>query len=131
MMTWARRFAVFWGLAPALVGAWALAQPPARPVPKPGYVTPPEKDWDAKHKEEHLRSYNPPVMEIISIHEAYPGHFVQSLHLKASHASKIDKVFGSYAFIEGWAHYCEKMLIDEGFPGDADPMTRAKYRLAQ
>src|SRR6516162_7771817 len=36
------------------------------------YVTPPEKDWDARHKEEHLRAYNPPVMNIITVHEAYP-----------------------------------------------------------
>ena len=41
-MGWARRFAVLWALAPVLVASWALAQPPARPVPKPGYVTPPE-----------------------------------------------------------------------------------------
>ncbi|HEX7945488.1 MAG TPA: PQQ-binding-like beta-propeller repeat protein, partial [Phenylobacterium sp.] len=41
-MGWARRFAVLWALALALIGSWALAQPPARPVPKPGYVTPPE-----------------------------------------------------------------------------------------
>ena len=40
-----------------------------------------------------------------SIHEAYPGHYVQFLHLNASPATKVEKIFGSYAFIEGWAHY--------------------------
>ena len=38
------------------------------------YVTPVEKDWDAKHMEEHLRLYNPPVVAMINVHEAYPGH---------------------------------------------------------
>ena len=47
------------------------------------YVTPPEKEWDAKHKEEHLRLYNPPIMNIITIHEAYPGHYIQFLNAKA------------------------------------------------
>ena len=46
------------------------------------YVTPPEKEWDAKHKDEHLRAYNPPVMNIITIHEAYPGHYIQFLNAK-------------------------------------------------
>src|SRR5215831_13596580 len=44
------------------------------------YVTPPELDWDPKHKDEHLRSFNPPVMTVITIHEAYPGHYVQFLN---------------------------------------------------
>ncbi|MBC8106641.1 MAG: DUF885 domain-containing protein, partial [Anaerolineae bacterium] len=95
------------------------------------FVTPTEPEWDAKRKEEWLSAFNYYVNDVTSIHEAYPGHFVQALHLKASPASKIDKTFGSYAFIEGWAHYTEKMVIDEGFPGNADATTTAKYRLAQ
>ncbi|CAN5513115.1 DUF885 domain-containing protein [soil metagenome] len=95
------------------------------------FVTPTEPEWDATRKEEWLTAFNYYVNDVTSIHEAYPGHFVQALHLKSSPASKIDKVFGSYAFIEGWAHYTEKMVIDEGFPGDADALTKAKYRLAQ
>jgi uncharacterized protein (DUF885 family) len=95
------------------------------------YVTPTEPEWDAKRKEEWLTAFNYYVNDVTSIHEAYPGHFVQALHLKASPTSKIDKTFGSYAFTEGWAHYCEKMVIDEGFPGAVDPTVRAKYRMAQ
>jgi len=46
--------------------------------------------------------------------------------------SKVEKIFGSYAFIEGWAHYCEKMLVDEGYgtvakPTEADEKRAAKY----
>ena len=59
---------------------------------------------------------------------------MQSLRLNASPVSKIQKLTGSYAFIEGWAHYCEQMVIEEGY-GEAaaggDPVKAAKYRLAQ
>jgi uncharacterized protein (DUF885 family) len=51
--------------------------------------------------------------------------------LNASDASKIQKIFGSYAFIEGWAHYTEKMIIDAGYGNTGDPIKAAKYRLAQ
>jgi uncharacterized protein (DUF885 family) len=95
------------------------------------YVTPTEPEWDAKRKEEWLTAFNFYATDVTSIHEAYPGHYVQSLHLKASPASRIDKAFGSYAFVEGWAHYSEQMVIDEGFPAGADPITAAKYRLEQ
>jgi uncharacterized protein (DUF885 family) len=95
------------------------------------YVTPTEPQWDAKRKEEWLTAFNFYATDVTSIHEAYPGHYVQALHLKASPASRIDKAFGSYAFIEGWAHYSEQMVIDEGFPAGADATTAAKYRLEQ
>ena len=94
------------------------------------YITPVEKEWTAKQKEEWLSQFNYYVTDIISIHEAYPGHYVQFLHLNASGATDIEKIFGSYAFIEGWAHYTEKMMIEEGF-GATDPVTAAKYHLAQ
>src|SRR5207248_9840614 len=86
------------------------------------YVTPPEKEWDAKHKEEHLRSYNPPVMEIISIHEAYPGHYVQFLNAK-QFPTKTRKLIACSSNAEGWAHYAEQMMVEEGF-GNGDPRTR-------
>jgi len=86
------------------------------------YVTPPEKDWDAKHKEEHLRSYNPPVMEIISIHEAYPGHYIQFLNAK-EFPTKTRKLIACGTNAEGWAHYAEQMMVEEGF-GNSDPRAR-------
>jgi uncharacterized protein (DUF885 family) len=101
------------------------------------YVTPPEADWPENQKEEWLTSFNDFTSDIVAVHEAYPGHYVQFLRLNASPASKVEKIFGSYSFIEGWAHYCEKMMVDEGFGGDAnstDPERvkyAAKYRLAQ
>ena len=102
------------------------------------YVTPPENDWPAKQKEEWLTAFNNYASDIISIHEVYPGHYVQFLKLNASSATKVEKIFGSYAFIEGWAHYCEQMMIDEGYGGatgakssDQDATRAAKYRMAQ
>ena len=94
------------------------------------YITPVEKEWSETQKEEWLSQFNYYVTDIISIHEAYPGHYVQFLHLNASGATDIEKIFNSYAFVEGWAHYTEKMMIEEGF-GSADPLTAAKYHLAQ
>jgi uncharacterized protein (DUF885 family) len=67
----------------------------------------------------------------VSVHEAYPGHYVQGLHLNASDATDIEKIFGSYAFIEGWAHYCEKMMIEEGWCNGGDSHHARKYHLAQ
>ena len=94
------------------------------------YITPVEQNWTAKQKEEWLTQFNYYVTDIISIHEAYPGHYVNFLHLNASGATKIERIFVSYAFVEGWAHYTEKMMIEEGF-GATDSLTAAKYHLAQ
>jgi uncharacterized protein (DUF885 family) len=102
------------------------------------YVTPTEHDWPEKQKQEWLTAFNYYTSDVVSIHEAYPGHYVQFLHLNASPASKVEKIFGSYAFIEGWAHYCEKMMLDEGYgsptsstPSEDDAKRAAKYRMAQ
>jgi uncharacterized protein (DUF885 family) len=95
------------------------------------YVTPTEPEWDAKRKQEWLTAFNYYVTDVVTIHEAYPGHYVQNLHLKASGATRAEKIFGNYAYVEGWAHYCEQMVLDEGFPADSDDLTRAEYRLAQ
>ena len=101
------------------------------------YITPVEPTWTAKQKEDWLAQFNFYTTDIVSIHEAYPGHYVQFLHLNASNATDIEKIYGSYAFVEGWAHYTEKMLIDEGYGRSStgnfhtDSITAAKYRIAQ
>ncbi len=98
------------------------------------YVTPPETSWDAAKTEEWMTAFNYYTTDVVSIHEALPGHFVQALHLKASDVEGAPRYVGSYAFIEGWAHYTEQMAIDEGFPPASlatDPRAGAKYRMAQ
>ena len=100
------------------------------------YVTPVEDHWTEKQKNEWLTSLNHYTTDVVSIHEAYPGHYTQFLHLNASPATKVEKIFGSYAFVEGWAHYTEKMMLDEGFGSAPSPtpeqkVRAAKYRMAQ
>ncbi len=102
------------------------------------YVTPTEKEWPPEQKEEWLTAFNYYTTDDVSIHECYPGHYTQFLHLNASSASKLAKIFSSYAYVEGWAHYAEKMMLDEGFgrsknaaPSEDEVKRAAKYRMAQ
>ncbi len=118
-----------------MVGATAAMNPPG-PFEKPAaseayyYVTLPKKQWTGKQQEEWLTQFNRYVSEVVSIHEAYPGHYVQFLHLNASKVSKTRKMLASYAFVEGWAHYTEQMMLEQGY-GGSDPKTAAKYKMAQ
>ncbi len=96
------------------------------------YITPVNASWTAKQKEDWLSQFDYYTTDNITIHEAYPGHYTQFLHLNASKATDVQKIFGSYAYIEGWAHYCEKMMMEEGFGNNGkDSITAARYRLAQ
>ncbi|HEY9683972.1 MAG TPA: DUF885 domain-containing protein [Oculatellaceae cyanobacterium] len=79
------------------------------------YVTPPEPNWTPAHVEEHMRAFSNSDLLCTSIHEAYPGHFVMYLHVKQTAPTKVRKLIGSTLTEEGWAHYCEQMLLDEGF----------------
>jgi uncharacterized protein (DUF885 family) len=89
-------------------------------------VTLPEKGWSAAQVEDFLRgAYNRPLIDVVSIHEAFPGHYTQFLWMPKME-SKVRKVEGVATNAEGWAHYCEQMLVDEGW-GGGDP----KVRLAQ
>lgn len=95
------------------------------------YITPVDPKWTPKQQEDWLAQFNYYTTDIVSIHEAYPGHYTQFLHLNASDASRIRKIFGSYAFVEGYAHYTEKMMLDAGFGNNGDAVKTAKYRIAQ
>ena len=102
------------------------------------YITPVETNWPPEQKEQWLTAFNYYTADIVSIHEAYPGHYVAFLHLNASSATPVEKIFTGYAFTEGWAHYCEEMMVNEGFgadpaaaPGSPAALKAAKYRLAQ
>ena len=80
-------------------------------------------DWTEKQKEEWLTS----IQLLHDRHDLDSRSLSRALRaisaLNASPANKVEKIFGSYAFIEGWAHYPEKMMLDEGFgsPTKADP----------
>lgn len=89
------------------------------------YVTPPEADWDDAHRDAHLRLFNRPVLDIITIHETYPGHFLQfaNAHRFPTHTRKL---LSCGSNVEGWAHYVEQMMVEEGY-GEGD----LRIRLAQ
>jgi uncharacterized protein (DUF885 family) len=89
------------------------------------YVTPPDPGWDARRREEHLSFYNRYSLPVVSIHEVFPGHYYQALMLPRT-SSRVRVVLGAGSFVEGWAHYCEQMMIDEGYGGN-----NPKLRLAQ
>lgn len=93
------------------------------------YVTPPDPQWDERRREEHLSFYNRYALPIISIHEVYPGHYYQYLALKRQ-PSRVRVALGSASFSEGWAHYCEQMLLDEGFGGNNPKLRFAQLSLA-
>src|SRR5437870_8490669 len=78
------------------------------------YVTPTEESWTAEKKEEWLRHLNYTTLRNISVHECYPGHYVHFLH-RMRVASTVLKSYYSYAFTEGWAHYCEAMMVEQDF----------------
>ena len=78
------------------------------------YVTPPEPSWPPQKQEEWLRHLNYTSLRNISVHECYPGHYVHFLH-RRNVPSPALRSYYSYAFTEGWAHYCEEMMVDQGF----------------
>jgi len=85
-------------------------------------VSPPPRDWDARRVESYLEEYNSYMIQILTIHEAYPGHYVQ-LEYSNRCPSLIRRVLFSGVFAEGWAVYTEQMMLDQGY-GKGDPVLR-------
>jgi uncharacterized protein (DUF885 family) len=81
-------------------------------------VSPPPKDWDERRVASFLEEYNNHMLDVLAIHEGYPGHSVQ-LDYMNRHPSLIRKVLQSGVYIEGWAVYTEQMMLDQGY-GDRD-----------
>jgi uncharacterized protein (DUF885 family) len=80
------------------------------------YLTDADPSWPADRQAEHLRDYNLPTLWSVSIHEVYPGHFLHYQHLrKVTSKARKSILFASASFVEGWAHYCEQMMIENGF----------------
>jgi uncharacterized protein (DUF885 family) len=80
------------------------------------YLTDVDPSWPADRQEEHLRDYNYPTLWSISIHEVFPGHFLHYQHLrKVESKTRKSIMFSPASFVEGWAHYCEQMMIEAGF----------------
>ena len=77
-------------------------------------VTLPELNWTPSHIAEHMAAFNVGTITSTAVHEAYPGHYVQFLW-QDQFPSKVRKLVGANSNIEGWAHYCEQMMLDEGY----------------
>lgn len=80
------------------------------------YVTPPDPAWNAEQTEQHMSFYNRHALELVSIHEAYPGHYVQFLWTKRVD-SQVRRLMGSGSFSEGWGLYTEQMMLEAGYGG--------------
>jgi uncharacterized protein (DUF885 family) len=100
---------------------------PFEPAKLPGRynMTLPDPSMPPAKQEEFMGQWYAAAISNVSVHEVYPGHYVQFLYAK-QFPSDVRKVFGANTNIEGWAHYSEQMMLDEGFHAD-DP----RYRLAQ
>jgi hypothetical protein len=94
------------------------------------FVTPVDPSWDAERQDEHLGFFNDYAFPIISAHEVMPGHYVNFALDRNEKLSPIRRLLPSTSFAEGWAHYDEQMLVDEGW-GGGDPRVRlAQLQLA-
>jgi uncharacterized protein (DUF885 family) len=83
------------------------------------YLTDVDRSWPEDRQQEHLRDYNYPTLWSISIHEVYPGHFLHYQHLRRVESKARKSImFAPASFVEGWAHYCEQMMIEAGFGRD-------------
>lgn len=80
------------------------------------YLTDADPTWPRERQVEHLRDFNEPTLWTISIHEVFPGHYLHYQHLRRVE-SKVRRstMFTPMSYIEGWAHYCEQMMIEAGF----------------
>jgi uncharacterized protein (DUF885 family) len=88
---------------------------PFEPEAKEAYlnVTLPEASWPAARTEQFMAQFSYPVITAVVVHEAYPGHYVQFLWMFDVH-DRVRKIFSANSNVEGWAHYCEQMMYDEG-----------------
>ena len=81
------------------------------------YITPVDPAWSPKQSEEWLRTFNDSMLRNVTVHEVYPGHYVQFLHFRRAAGSLVRKVFMSGSFTEGWAHYAEQLAVESGIDG--------------
>jgi hypothetical protein len=88
-------------------------------------VTLPERSWSREQVDEHMKSFNRGTIVSTAVHEVYPGHYTQFLWVQNA-PSKVRKLIGASTNAEGWAHYSEQMMLDEGY-GNGD----LKLRLGQ
>jgi uncharacterized protein (DUF885 family) len=103
--------------------AYMASPPPLDPNATGHYaISPPPKAWEPGRIESFMEEYNRHMLQVLTIHEAYPGHYVQMEYANRN-PSLLRKVLGSGVFVEGWAVYTEQMMLDQGY-GRGDPALR-------
>tara|TARA_B100001093_G_scaffold96971_1_gene88946 strand:- start:612 stop:2345 length:1734 start_codon:yes stop_codon:yes gene_type:complete len=111
--------------------AYIQPAPPLDPDNKTIYaISPPPANWSDQQVESFLQEYNRHMLQILTIHEAYPGHYVQ-LAYHNRETSPVRRLLLSGVFIEGWAVYTEQMMLDQGY-GEGDlslRLTQLKFYL--
>ena len=109
---------------------------PYETVAKEAYfnVTLPDPGWDTQKTAGFMAQFNDPVISNVAVHEAYPGHYIQFLWMHRID-DRVRKLIGANSNAEGWAHYCEQMMLDEGYgqpgTGAADEHQSRLLRLGQ
>ncbi len=95
---------------------WTAGPFETTPMPARYYVTNVDPSWPADRQEEHLRDFSHATLWSMSMHEVYPGHFLQFEHLRGvESALRKSVLFAPTSFVEGWAHYAEHVMIEQGF----------------
>jgi uncharacterized protein (DUF885 family) len=94
-------------------------QPFDQGLPAVYYIAPPDPKWTPEERSNYIPGKND--LLFTSVHEVWPGHFLQFLHSNKA-KTNLEKVFVGYAFAEGWAHYSEEMMWDAGL-GNGDVET--------
>ncbi len=84
------------------------------------YITMPDPAWPKKEQQEYIMPKG--TLLSTTVHEVYPGHFLQGQWERRA-PTTVQAMFGSYSFVEGWAHYAEQMIVEEGF-GQEDPQNK-------
>lgn len=93
-------------------------------------VTLPNAEWSKAKQADYMSTFNYAAINDTVIHETYPGHYVQLLWVHQL-PDRVRKTLHTTSNLEGWAHYCEQMMLDEGFGKELDAQKRDMLRLGQ
>jgi uncharacterized protein (DUF885 family) len=98
---------------------------PLEPAPLPTFiaVSPTPADWPPERVASFYREYNRHMVHDLMVHEAMPGHYLQLQHSRrfTGSGTAIRAALRSGSFVEGWAVYAERIMAEQGYPGDGDP----------
>jgi uncharacterized protein (DUF885 family) len=95
---------------------WTPGPFEARPLRTYYYLTDVDPSWTPERQEEHLRDFSEATLWSISMHEVYPGHFLHFQHARKLESTlRKSNLFAPLSFVEGWAHYAEHLVLEQGF----------------